>query len=203
MKKVEVMEQIRSFIAIELNEEVKQKLRQIQGILKIPGSDCVKWVEPENIHLTLKFLGNVLAANIQYIIEVLRAVAEEVTPFTLEINNPGAFPNLTRVQTIWVGVAGDIKTLHHLQSKLENSLKKLGYPPENRNFTPHLTLGRVRDEATLLFRQNLGKVISGTIIESKLTIQVETLSLMRSQLTRSGPIYSRLSSVELKGSCQA
>jgi len=194
------MEQIRSFIAIELNEVVKQRLHEIQEILKIPGSECVKWVEPENIHLTLKFLGIVLAENIQAIAEAIRRAAEGVNSFTLEIKNPGAFPNLTRVQTIWVGVAGDLKALHNLQSKLENSLKKLGYPPENRNFTPHLTLGRVRDEASLSFRQNLGKIISSTIIESKLTIQVETLSLMRSQLTRSGPVYSRLSSVELKGS---
>ncbi len=197
------MEQIRSFVAIELSEDVRQKLREIQEILKIPGSECVKWVEPENIHLTLKFLGNVPAVKIRSIIDALTAAAADCNPFTLEINNPGAFPNLSRVQTIWMGITGDINSLLSLQNKLENCLKPLGYAPEKRGFTPHLTLGRVRDEASSTFRQNLGKIISSINVESKTIIEVDTFSLMRSQLTRVGPVYSRLGLVTLKGSCQA
>jgi RNA 2',3'-cyclic 3'-phosphodiesterase len=196
------MEEIRSFIAIELPEEVKCGLLMLQNRLKSVDPDCAKWVAPSGIHLTLKFLGNVNSDKIDSVIQAMRQAAKSVSPFHLELNGLGAFPNLRRVQIVWAGIIGDLDTLNTLQSNLETALIPSGFQPEKRPFTPHLTLARMRDNATPLQRQTLGEAISKTKFESQMIIQVRCLSLMKSQLTRAGAIYSCLSSVELSPSCQ-
>lgn len=190
-------EQIRSFIAIELPEEAKTSLRRIQENLKRDDPSCAKWVEPQSIHLTLKFLGNIGARMIDRIILVMKEAAEGIPPFKISIKGAGAFPNLRRVQTIWAGLEGDLEVLQKLQNNVETGLKPLGFVPENRPFTPHLTLARVRDTATLLQRQALGDMIAGIKIEANPVIEVKSFNLMKSQLTRTGPIYTCLSSVDL------
>jgi 2'-5' RNA ligase len=194
---MEPAEQIRSFIAIELPEEVKDCLKRLQDRLKSVDPSCAKWVGPEGIHLTLKFLGNVNTYNLDAIIKAMQESVKGISPFQLQLKGVGAFPNLRRVQIVWVGLAGDLEQLKTLQSALESSLVSLGFPKENRGFTPHLTLARLRDTATLQQRQTIGDIIAKAEIESNLLIKVESLSLMRSQLTRSGAIYSCLSSVHL------
>jgi 2'-5' RNA ligase len=190
------MEQIRCFIAIELPEEIKAGLSRIQAKLK-SGDFSVKWVDPYSIHLTLKFLGNVNADMTGQITEAIVEAALGVSPFHLEIKELGVFPNLRRVQVIWVGVSGDLDKLLQLQKRLETNLARLGFAPEARAFTPHLTLGRVREQASADERQKLGELIAGTKFEAGYTLPVEAISLMRSQLTREGAIYSQLSSVKL------
>jgi len=122
--------------------------------------------------------------------------------FQLQLKGVGAFPSLRRAQVIWVGLEGELEKLQNLQNQLESSLVPLGFPRESRGFTPHLTLARLRETATPQQRQFMGEMIAKTEIESKLVIKVDSLSLMRSQLMRTGAIYSCLHSVDLKEACQ-
>ena len=192
------MEQVRCFIAIELPEEVKAGLTRLQAKLKL-GNQCpVKWVDPYSVHLTLKFLGNVDADRISQITAALAEAAQGVSPFHLEVKDLGVFPNLRRVQIAWVGLSGDLDKLLQLQQRIESNLSRLGFAPEPRAFTPHLTLARVRDQASPDERQKLGQLISSTKFEAAYSFPVDSTRLMRSQLTREGAIYSQISSVVLK-----
>ena len=192
------MEQVRSFIAIELSEEVKQELIQLEAQLKLGKQPWVKWVDPYSIHLTLKFLGSIAADKIGDITRAMEAAAQGIPPFYLEARGLGVFPNLRRVQVVWVGVGGEADKLGQLQQRIESNLALLGFAPESRPFTPHLTLARLRDWAPLDERQRFGQLIASTRFEAVHSIKVEAISLMRSQLTGEGAIYSQISSVRLK-----
>jgi len=192
------MEPVRCFIAIELPDEVGAGLKDIQAQLKSGGQASVKWVDPYSIHLTLKFLGSVDAAKIAPITAAMEEAVQEIAPFSLKVEDLGAFPNLRRVQVVWVGVGGEVDKLAHLQQRLESNLAQLGFAPEKRRFTPHLTLARVRDRASLDEREGLGELITGTKFEATRSFPVEAISLMKSQLTREGAIYSRISAAALK-----
>ncbi|MFQ6122194.1 MAG: RNA 2',3'-cyclic phosphodiesterase [Dehalococcoidales bacterium] len=194
------MEQVRSFIAIELPDEVKSGLAQLQAQLKTGKQPPVKWVDPYSIHLTLKFLGNIALDKIDQITGAIEAAAQGVPPFQLEVKGLGAFPNLRRVQVVWVGVSGEVARLSQLQQRIESNLKPLGFAPESRPFTPHLTLARLRERASLDDRQSVGQLIASVKFEAVYAFKVDSVSLMRSQLTREGAIYSRLSSVGLSQS---
>jgi 2'-5' RNA ligase len=192
------MEQVRSFIAIELPDELKLELSQLVAKLKSGEQSWVKWVDPYNIHLTLKFLGNVAVDMLDDITGALEKAAQGIAPFHLEVKELGVFPNLRRVQVAWVGISGEVDKLAQLQQHIESNLAPLGFAPESRPFVPHLTLARLRDQALLAERQRFGQLITGTRFEAANAIKVNALSLMRSQLTREGAIYSRISSVGLK-----
>jgi 2'-5' RNA ligase len=192
------MEQVRCFIAVELPDEVKTGLDQLQAQIKSGRQTSVKWVDPYSIHLTLKFLGNVAVDRIDPITKAMEEATQGVSPFRLEVKDLGVFPNLRRVQVIWVGVSGEVDKLAKLQQRLESNLAGLGFAPERRRFTPHLTLARLREGASLDEREGLGKLIASTKFEAAYTFPVDAISLMRSQLTREGAIYSRIGSVELK-----
>ena len=191
------MEQIRSFIAIELPDELKLKLGQLKARLQSGEQSPVKWVDPDSIHLTLKFLGNIASDRIGEITRALEQAARTVPPFRLEVKDLGAFPNLKRVQVVWVGISGQMDKLGQLQQGIESNLAQLGFTPESRPFTPHLTLARLRDRVPLEERQRFGQLIGETTFEAG-TIKVDAISLMRSQLTREGAIYNRISSASLK-----
>ena len=191
------MEQIRSFIAIELPDELKLALARLQEILR-PGSEkWVKWVDPYGIHLTLKFLGNIGVDKISSITRAIEAAAQGIPPFHLEVSNLGAFPNLRQVQVVWVGVGGEIDRLRELQQHLDSHLVPLGFSAEKREFTAHLTLARLRNHAPPDERRRLGQLIAATRFENAHTVKVAAINLMKSQLTREGAIYSKISSVGL------
>lgn len=192
------MEQIRSFIAIELPNELKLGLTQLETQLKSDKQPWVKWVNPEGIHLTLKFLGNIAVDRTGEITRAMEEAVHGISPFRLEVKGLGVFPNLRRVQVAWVGINGEIDKLTQLQKRIETNLTPLGFAPESRAFTPHLTLARLRDRASLDERQRFGQLIANTKFEVAYTIEVDAISLMRSQLTREGAIYSRISLVELR-----
>jgi 2'-5' RNA ligase len=192
------MEQIRSFIAIELPDELKLELIQLEARLKSGKQPWVKWVNPYSIHLTLKFLGNIAIDRTGEITGAIEEAVQEISPFHLEVKELGVFPNLRRVQVAWVGISGELDKLSQLQKRIETNLTPLGFAPESRAFTPHLTLARLRDQASLDERQRFGQLIANAKFEAAYTIEVDAISLMRSQLTREGAIYSRISLVELK-----
>ncbi len=191
------MEQIRSFIAIELPDELRLELGQLEARLKSGKQPWVKWVDPDSIHLTLKFLGNITLDRTGEITRAMEEAAQGTPPFHLEVKGLGVFPNLKRVQVAWVGISGEVDKLGQLQQRIESNLARLGFAPESRPFTSHLTLARLRNRASLDERQGFGQLITGTRFEAG-TIKVDAISLMRSQLTREGAIYSRISSVRLK-----
>jgi 2'-5' RNA ligase len=192
------MEQIRSFIAVELPDAVKAKLSQLQAELKADKPPSVKWVDPYSTHLTLKFLGNVARNRTDEITRAMETAAQGISPLELKIKELGVFPNLKRVQVVWVGLNGEVDKLSQLQRNIESNLAHLGFEPEARTFKPHLTIARLRNQALPDERQRVGQLIAHTSFAETDTFTVDTISLMKSHLTREGAIYSRLSAVALK-----
>ena len=190
-------EEIRSFIAIELPEEVRGGLARLRNELKRNEHKFVKWVNPDGLHLTLKFLGNIPSKRVTEIINAIEEVTQGVSAFHLEISGLGAFPSLRQARVFWVGIGGEVDKLSKLQQNIDSALAVLGFAKEERSFVPHLTLARLRPGASPLERRSFGELVDPTIFEDKYHIEVEAVSLMRSQLTPAGAVYTRLSAVEL------
>ena len=190
-------EEIRSFIAIELPEEVKSGLTRLRGELEREEHTFVKWVDVEGIHLTLKFLGNIPFKQVAQIIKAMEEATQGISPFHLEVSSLGAFPNLKQPRVFWIGIGGEIDKLSSLQQKIDSALASLGFVKEERPFVPHLTLARIRQGASPLERKIVGELVKSISFESKYRITVDAISLMRSQLTPAGAIYTCLATVEL------
>ena len=190
---------IRSFIAIELPEAVKTGLQQLQTELTLPQYSFVKCVSPEGIHLTLKFLGNIPAQKVADITIVMEQASQGVNPFQLRLTEVGAFPNMRRPRVVWVGIKGEIDKLIAWQQRLDNGLVPLGFAKEERPFTPHLTLARLRENCSPADKLRFGETLAGSHVEVDYDFTVASLNLMRSQLFPTGAVYSRLAEVKLKG----
>jgi 2'-5' RNA ligase len=191
------MEQIRSFIAIELPQEMKVQLARVRGMPRPQEYPSVKWVEAESIHLTLKFLGNIPSGRIPEIEAAVREAARGVPAFHLEIGGLGVFPSTQRPRVAWVAVGGEVEKLAGLQEGIDSALLPLGFPRESRPFTPHLTLARVRERASPQERRSFGELVMSTKFEARLPLEVSAISLMRSRLTAAGAIYGRIFTVGL------
>lgn len=192
------MEQIRAFIAIELPDAVKDSLFAIRERLRPAEHPYVKWVAPEGIHLTLKFLGNIDQDLVPQITEAIARVAQDVSPFQIQIGGLGAFPNMGRPQVIWVAIEGEVERLITLHRGIDQALVPLGFAPESRSLSPHLTLGRLRERASSGERKRIGGLMMATEFEHGSIMEVSEISLMKSRLTPQGAIYSRIASLELK-----
>jgi len=190
-------EQIRSFIAIELSEEAKEGLIRLRKELERDEHKFVKWVDPGGIHLTLKFLGNIPSKRITEITGAIEEAAQGISPFHLEISGLGAFPSLRQARVLWVGIGGEVDKLSRLQQNIDSALAVLGFANEERSFVPHLTLARIRQGASPPDRRSFGELVGSAVFEDKYHIKVEAISLMRSQLTPAGAIYTCLSAVGL------
>jgi 2'-5' RNA ligase len=193
------MEPVRAFVAIELPDTVKSALAGLQDYIKQRERAPVKWVDSERIHLTLKFLGNIDAASIPQLSEAISEAAREITPFRLETGKPGGFPNLRAPRVLWIGLRCDTDSLTVLQKNIESALVPLGFPREKKAFLPHLTFGRVRDQASANDLHRLGEITASIELDSPLSFAVNSFNLMRSVLTREGPIYTRLYTITLQG----
>jgi len=191
-------EQIRSFIAIELPAEVKSGLHRLHKELKLPEHTFVKWVAPESIHLTLKFLGNISPQKVSQISRVMEQASQGVSPFQLEIAEVGAFPNLKQPRVLWLGIRGEVDKLVAWQQHIDNGLVPLGFAKETRAFTPHLTLARLREGISPQDRRDFGELVMKTPVEVNYKVRVSSLNLMKSQLLPGGAVYSRLAEVKLK-----
>jgi len=192
------MELVRSFVAVNLSPEVRTTLASIEERLKERQHRFVKWVEPESIHMTLKFLGNVPQDRIPAIATAIGTVVEPLTEFSLRLESLGAFPNWQRPQVVWVGVGGELDRLEMIQEHIEEALCALGFPRERRRFSPHLTLGRIRDQASGEDRRQFAAWTQSLNFETGQPVEVRRISLIRSKLTPGGPIYSELTSAALK-----
>ncbi len=192
------VETIRAFVAIELSDEVKQALRNVQDKLRgAPGSREVRWVAPENMHLTLKFLGNVDRARLTRYTAALEQAAAGIPRFNLTAHALGCFPNTRKPNVIWVGLEGDLPTLLRLVQQVEEAFGEAGLEREERAFSPHLTLGRVRREARPVERAELGATIERFPRTDYGSIVAEKVHFIQSDLRPSGPVYSILGSARL------
>lgn len=192
---------IRAFIAIELPETIRQQLDAIEGQIQAKAGDsarrAVRWVPAGNMHLTLKFLGEVSTNNVNVLAGMLQREAARHHAFEFTIGGLGAFPNPRRPRVIWVG-AEIPANLASLQRNVEAETRALGYPAEERDFSPHLTLGRIsqnaRPEEVNQVARALGEVKVGELGK----VQVESVQLFRSDLHPNGAIYTSLFQFPLK-----
>jgi len=190
-------EEIRSFIAIQLPEEVREGLARLRNELKRDEHKFVKWVNPDGIHLTLKFLGNIPSKRVAEITEAIEEAAQGISSFHLEISGLGAFPSLRQARVFWIGIGGEVGKLSRLQQNIDSALAASGFTKEERPFVPHLTLARLRQGASPVERRSFGELVDSAVFGDKYHIEVEAVSLMRSQLTPAGAVYTRLSAIEL------
>jgi 2'-5' RNA ligase len=189
------MGEIRAFIAIEMPNEVAKELEEAKRDLsqRLP-SGGVKWVKSENIHLTLRFLGNVAQQRLVDIYEGLDQVAAESGRFTLNLADLGCFPNPRRPRVIWIGLGCKTNQLGIVQNKVSQMLLPMGWEEEGRNFHPHLTLGRVKNANSVLD----ARFPWGTALVNG-HIDVSAVHLIESQLLPAGAEYTIRHSAHFKG----
>jgi len=187
-------ERIRAFIAIELNKEIHDYLANIQNELKQARAD-VKWVKPENIHLTLKFLGNMDISQINQIKKILAEISQGENEFSIELSRVGAFPKLKYPRAIWIGIEKNQDKVTEIANNLEERLHKLGISKEDRPFHPHITIGRVKSS---LNRSTLAEKLTSINIPQRPSMTIKKLTLFKSTLTPNGPIYQVLNESNFK-----
>ena len=191
-EKVGNMKKIRTFVAIEMPEDVRQGFKEVQATLRQADAH-VKWVEPHNIHLTLKFLGDIGEDQLERLFQGVVEAAQEFSPFQISLSRLGGFPNLKRPRVIWIGIEEGKENLSQLQKKLEDSICQQGFSREDRKFSPHLTIGRVKSPRGV---DDLVTIIKETPFESH-SIGMRDVVVMKSTLTPEGPIYTPLKKIGL------
>jgi len=179
---------IRVFVAIEIDSEIKNKLSEYLSKLKRTGAD-VKWVSPENIHLSLKFIGYIETETIINLSGIINEAVSGIGPFSISIGNIGAFPSLKKPRVIFACVQERANNLLRIYENLDKGVEQLGIQKESKKYVGHITLGRVKSQKNISKLKNT--LNSGTECYFGLE-KVTSLSLMRSKLTPTGPIYSRL-----------
>jgi len=184
---------MRTFIAIEIPDEIKREMARAQERLKRSGVEA-GWTRPEGIHLTLKFLGEVEESRIPEIMDVLTRAARGSGTFRIEIAGAGVFPNQKNARVAWLGITGDRDKLSALQAAVEEAMIGIGMEREDRDFTPHLTLGRIK----YLRSRDAWLAALNEIKDIRLTgFEVDHISLMKSELKPSGAVYTEIGRVEL------
>lgn len=189
---------IRAFIAIEIPKPIQEQLDVIICDLKgLTKSTAIRWILSKNIHITLKFLGDVSISNVDLLSEMLKNEVVRYPQFKLNIDGFGAFPSLLRPRVIWIGVS-TTPELQALQNGVEAETNRLGYSPEQRVFSPHLTLARLSHKASPIEIRRVGKILSNFKVEKVGSYEVKNVILFKSDLLPGGPIYTPISTFKLK-----
>ncbi|NQT23144.1 MAG: RNA 2',3'-cyclic phosphodiesterase [Candidatus Omnitrophica bacterium] len=184
---------MRLFIAIELPDEIKKNISSLQQELKKANAD-VKWVDPLNVHFTLKFLGDVPESKIPDLKSVLDRTAQSYSKFKSNLFKLGAFPKLDYPRVIWLGLADNCSVIEEMASKIGEGCEALGFSREKRSFSAHLTLGRVRSGKN---KELLKKILISTEVTPQ-SFVIDKVTLFQSKLTPKGSIYTALYSAGLK-----
>ena len=185
----------RAFIAVNLTAPMRADLSKLMDKLAKADAD-VKWVEPHNLHITLKFLGEVSYTETAQVCRAAGRAAETVEPFSLTLGGVGAFPKIEKPRTLWVGVDEGSEPLCKLQEAVEKQMAKLGYRPEAKRYIPHITIGRARygggiDELSKLLTEYEAFAIDEPVM-------VRELIVYSSELTKNGPVYESIGKLPLK-----
>ena len=185
---------IRSFIALDLSDEAQEELARI--IKELKRSDAnVKWVRPESIHLTFKFLGYIREEQIDPISKRIEKIAGEASPFDINLDRIGVFPGWKRPRVIWVGTAGYTDKMKSLAKRIEDEMAEEGFEKEERDFKAHLTVGRVR---SLKGKERLEKEAHSVEVKPAKS-HISKIILYESKLTPEGAVYTPLASYDLIG----
>lgn len=191
-------ETMRTFIAAPLSDGVISALDQLQRKLKRSSPEgVVRWVKPSSIHITLFFLGDILPERRAPIEEALSLIARHASPFDFEVHGLGAFPNMRRPNVVWVGVNDSSGGLTVLHDAVNEAMANLGFKPDERRFSPHLTLGRVRRQASRDDRDALVNVLDGIDVGDLGSVRVERIIFFQSVLRPTGAEYSPLATFPL------
>jgi len=185
---------LRLFVAIELPEAMRQALRDTIDALKHAGADeGLRWVRPEGIHLTLKFLGSTMEEHVPAINTALRVAVREAAPFELRPEGTGAFGGRRNLRVVWVGLAGETGAVVALAERVDAALERLRFPREQRALNPHLSLARVREDASPEQRVRIHDIVSAFGTPVFPAFRVSSVSLMESTLQRGGAVYRQVS----------
>jgi 2'-5' RNA ligase len=191
---------LRLFIAVELPESVRNTLAAtITALQRSAPNSALRWVRPDGIHLTLKFLGATDEDRVPAINTALRIAVRDFAPFELHPAGVGSFGGRRNLRVVWVGVEGDTAAVATLAGRVESALEPLGYLREKRAFNPHLTLARVREDASPSDRESIHALLSGFTPPLFEAFRVAHVSLMQSQLQRGGAVYTALNTFALEG----
>jgi 2'-5' RNA ligase len=191
------MSLLRAFIAVEIPAEIRQSVYKRTAALRAETGSLVRWVPLENLHLTLKFLGDVSPSNVDMLSQMIRAEADLFPCFDLPLSGLGSFPNFKRPRVIYIGIQAPaaLETLHR---GIEAASRRLGYESEERSFSPHLTIGRVKQNVSSSEQQSIRRALEETKIDSLGMARVDSVHLYKSDLRSTGSVYTRLYSAPLK-----
>jgi 2'-5' RNA ligase len=192
------MNVLRAFIAIELPKQLQDALeKQTTRLRQSLGDDLVRWIPTQNMHLTLKFLGNIAASHVEFLKQLVTQTADSHSQFDLQISGIGSFPNSKRARILWAGIYAPAE-LPSLQKNLEAGTTRLGYEKEERPFSPHLTLGRVRQNIDQTGLQKIRTILDTIQLGNIGSARVDSIHLYKSELQTSGSVYTKLFSAPLK-----
>ncbi len=191
---------VRAFIAVEVPQTARQTLAEAVRELADQTPGNVRWVDAQGIHLTLKFLGDIHTQDAGEIITALNSPVRQVSPFSLQLSGLGMFPNARRPRVLWAGIEGQQDSLSNLQQCVEGVLVQMNHPTERQTFSPHLTLGRVRDGISPGARRRIIQAMSAASPASMVVSEpwtVEQVHLFRTTFTPQGSIYTSMGAVPL------
>lgn len=202
---------MRTFVAVELPAPARRLLLDLQRRLERTLRDAhagglVRWTDAQNLHLTLRFLGETSVAQRDIVEGQLTSRVSQFPAFDLTLHDLGVFPNWRRPNIVWVGFAGATAHLALVQGAVEQAVTQADFAAEDRPFSPHLTIGRIKKDANTPDRQRLGEILqqeqgrSQTLLAAAAAqFTVDAIALIQSDLRPSGPVYTTLSSYSLKG----
>ena len=188
---------VRAFVAIELPDEIRSALSDLIEDLRRSNIRSMRLVRAEGIHLTLKFLGEIDRGQVDSVVAAVSGVARAHRAFTLELGGVGAFPRRDSPRVLWVGMGGQLAPLLDLQRDVEGAVAPLGFSRETREFSPHLTVARLRDGTSMADKQKAAQTLFSARIESGLPVDVDSLSLVQSRLLPEGAVYECLARMPL------
>lgn len=190
-------EHVRLFVACEIPEDARELITGVIADLRSRSGDAVRWVRPEGLHLTLKFLGEVPVKKLPSVKLAIQEAVAGHSPFNLEFSAIGTFGGREGLRLMWVSVAGDVLRLEALVKATNAALAVIGFEPERRPFRPHLTLGRVKDEIPTRARAEIEVAVGKTEV-AEFSWRTSQVSLMRSRLTRGGAQHDVLATFPLR-----
>ena len=187
------MNRIRAFLAIELPASIKQEIQSFQNVLR-ENTHGISWVKSSNLHITLKFLGDIDSGQQQAISAILPDICLKSAPFSIRIEKTGFFPNANRPRILWVGCSDSEHQLEHIFTSIDRALTDIGFTHENRPFSPHLTIGRVKQP------HSMGTIVTKMQKSTDFSagqFQASAVKLIKSQLHPGGARYTPLAVFQL------